>query len=82
MNTISQWQIYSPIPFTEYNPDVTKWAGYTNKRSPTELDINRNVGRYEDSYYDAISFYVKDYSTSESDLNDETLKSLSHILQI
>lgn len=56
MNTISNWQIYSPIPFVEFHPNL---AYYDSKN--TGFDLNRNHGRYDDLNYDSISFYTKDY---------------------
>ena len=64
MNTISQWQIFSPIPFVEYNPDVARPGNVAKKIR--DFDINHNAGKYDDANYDSISFYVKDYLTSKA----------------
>lgn len=58
MNTIIQWQVFSPIPFSEYNPDI---AYSTSKARENELDINRNFGRYDEYNFNHVSFYAKDY---------------------
>ncbi|KAK7789799.1 hypothetical protein R5R35_012982 [Gryllus longicercus] len=60
MNTILNWQVFSPIPFTEFHPDVV----YTNTfvQPPTFLDINKNYGHYDSNQKDYIAFYAKDYS--------------------
>lgn len=63
MNTISQWQIYSPIPFVEYNPDVAQTENL--KQPPADIDVNRNAGRYDELNFESISFYVKDYMASK-----------------
>ncbi|XP_048514629.1 chondroitin sulfate glucuronyltransferase isoform X2 [Athalia rosae] len=61
MNTISQWQIFSAIPFSEYHPDIV----YTlAKPRDNELDINRNYGRYDEYNFNHIAFYAKDYTTT------------------
>lgn len=57
MNTISQWQIFSPIPFVEFQPNIT----YFNKKNNVKIDVNRKNGRYDHLNYESISFYVKDY---------------------
>lgn len=62
MNTISQKQIFSPIPFVEYHPDIA--YADANFQRP-ELDVNRNYGRYDDYNVNSLGFYVKDYVTSE-----------------
>lgn len=59
MNTINQYQIFSPIPFVEFHPDVA----HMNDIKRVETDINRNHGRYDEHNYNSIAFYVKDYNT-------------------
>ncbi|KAK2581524.1 hypothetical protein KPH14_005183 [Odynerus spinipes] len=57
MNTISQYQVFSPIPFVAYHPDII----YTDDSKHLEVDINHNYGRYDEYDYNNIAFYVKDY---------------------
>lgn len=57
MNTISQWQVFSPIPFVEFQPNIA----YSDDTKNSGIDINRNNGRYDNLNYESISFYVKDY---------------------
>lgn len=52
MNTIANFQIFSPIPFRQYNPNVTQ----TNK-----FEVNKNSGHFDPEEYSYISFYGKDY---------------------
>ncbi|XP_063985772.1 chondroitin sulfate synthase 2 [Diachasmimorpha longicaudata] len=81
MNTIMQSQIFSPIPFTEYHPDI---AYPDNAQRPPEVDINRNYGSYDLHNFETISFYIKDYLTvrksSEKDIpmvrNDKDIISI------
>ncbi|XP_063219293.1 chondroitin sulfate synthase 2 isoform X2 [Bacillus rossius redtenbacheri] len=61
MNTILQRQVFSPIPFTEFNPDVTYTFIPSRSR---ESDINKNYGHYDVHATRHISFYIKDYVTS------------------
>lgn len=60
MNTINQYQIFSPIPFVAYHPDII----YTDDNKHIEVDINHNYGRYDEYNYNNIAFYVKDYIAS------------------
>lgn len=58
MNTILQWQVFSPIPFAEMNPSIV----YNSELPrPSELDINKNYGHFDGFNSKHISFYVKDY---------------------
>ncbi|CAG5092026.1 Similar to CHPF: Chondroitin sulfate synthase 2 (Homo sapiens) [Cotesia congregata] len=58
MNTINQWQVFSPIPFVEYNPNLYQ----TDQKS--NFDLNHNHGYYDKLNYQSISFYVKDYRSA------------------
>lgn len=62
MNTISQWQVFSPIPFVQYNPDIIKY--HENSKS-IDFDILHNHGRYDKHNFDSVSFYAKDYMTGK-----------------
>ncbi|XP_044260141.1 chondroitin sulfate synthase 2 [Tribolium madens] len=52
MNTIANFQIFSPIPFKQYDPKVSQVA---------TLDINKNSGHFDRDDYKYVSFYGKDY---------------------
>lgn len=54
MNTIQGYQVYSPIPFSEYSPNITQ-------RTSATIDINKNMGHFNIYNNEHISFYVKDY---------------------
>ncbi|XP_014474945.1 PREDICTED: chondroitin sulfate synthase 2 [Dinoponera quadriceps] len=58
MNTISRYQIFSPIPFIEYHPDII----YTDEVAHDEVDVNSNYGKYDEQNYNNIAFYIKDYN--------------------
>ncbi|KOC62206.1 Chondroitin sulfate synthase 2 [Habropoda laboriosa] len=58
MNTINQYQVFSPIPFVEYHSDVV----HMNDVKQVETDINRNHGRYDEYNYNNIAFYARDYN--------------------
>lgn len=57
INTIAGWQLYSPIPFAEYNPNVT----VTSVKKPGVLDVSTNQGFYNSHDTLHISFYISDY---------------------
>ncbi|KAF2882280.1 hypothetical protein ILUMI_23900 [Ignelater luminosus] len=52
MNTIANFQIFSPIPFRQYNPKVTQI---------NTLEVNKNAGHFDRQNYKYVSFYGKDY---------------------
>lgn len=52
MNTIVNVQIFSPIPFRQYNPKITQ----INK-----LEVNKNVGHFDREEFKYVSFYSRDY---------------------
>ncbi len=58
MNTILGWQIFSPIPFSEFNPAVY------GEQQPF-LDVNRKCGRFDSYNNEHLSFYAKDYLVGE-----------------
>lgn len=62
MNTISQWQVFSPIPFVQYHPDI---INYNENTKNTDFDILHNHGRYDTYNFDSVSFYAKDYVTGK-----------------
>ncbi len=57
INTISGWQLFSPIPFAEYNPDVS----FPGLPKNEVLNISTNQGLYDIHDTQHISFYVADY---------------------
>jgi len=57
INTISGWQLFSAIPFSEYNPDVS----FPSLPRNQALNISTNQGFYNDNDSHHISFYLADY---------------------
>jgi len=51
-------QVFSPIPFQEYNPDIVY---NSDLPEPEQMDINKNYGHYDSMNTDLISFYATDY---------------------
>lgn len=56
MNTIQNYQIFCPIPFRQYDPNVTKL---------TNFEVNKNSGHFDREEYKYIAFYSKDYVSSK-----------------
>ncbi|XP_060532804.1 chondroitin sulfate glucuronyltransferase [Cylas formicarius] len=52
MNTIENYQIFSPIPFRQYNPKVSLTVN---------MDVSKNSGHFDREEYKYISFYGRDY---------------------
>lgn len=65
INTISGWQLYSPIPFAEYNPQVVHFPADPPKVLPA-LNITTNQGIYDSHDTSHISFYAADYLNGKS----------------
>ncbi len=57
MNTIMGWQAFFPIGFWQYKPNLI----YDEKPYPTTIEINRNVGHFDEYNYEHASFYNGDY---------------------
>ncbi|KAJ8928906.1 hypothetical protein NQ314_018477, partial [Rhamnusium bicolor] len=55
MNTILNFQIFSPIPFRQYNPRISQYK---------DLELNKNAGHFDREEYQFISFYGRDYVTA------------------
>lgn len=60
MNTIMEWQIFSALPFSEFDPYLMMYP------KQTTLDINKHYGHFDPFNYDHLSFYAKDYVISKN----------------
>ncbi|XP_071454752.1 chondroitin sulfate synthase 2 [Hetaerina americana] len=70
MNTILGWQVFSPIPFAEYHPEVV-YTGPDLINRPVELDVNKSYGHFDSFDVEHLSFYAKDYLTARKKIEDE-----------
>lgn len=79
MNTILGWQIFSPIPFTEYSPSFI-----TDPQCSATLDIRKQCGHYDSLNVDHLSFYVKDYFSTRKQIERQIplVRADSHIRDI
>lgn len=57
MNTIKGWQVFFPIGFWSYKPNLI----YDQHPYPTKIEISSKSGRYDTRQYVHASFYVEDY---------------------
>jgi chondroitin polymerizing factor/chondroitin polymerizing factor 2 len=62
MNTILGWQVFNPIPFSEYHPDIVYRSTSTR---PKELDIDKTYGHYDTREFSHIAFHARDYTTGD-----------------
>ncbi|XP_071487454.1 chondroitin sulfate synthase 2-like [Diadema antillarum] len=60
MNTIAGWQVFFPIPFAQFDPEII----YAESPNPGTIDISKQVGRFDDSSYEHAAFYNSDYKTA------------------
>ena len=56
MSTMQGVQVFSPVPFSQYHPDVIE-----DLHTYEKLDVNRNTGHFDPYNTEHISFYVSDY---------------------
>ena len=57
MNSISKWQVFFPIAFYQYKPNLI----YEEKPYPTEIEIHAKSGHFDANSYTHASFYNSDY---------------------
>ncbi|XP_051881966.1 chondroitin sulfate synthase 2 [Pristis pectinata] len=78
MNTISQWQVFFPIHFQEYEPEVA----YRDRPRPLTVDLLKDAGHFDRDSFEAACFYNADYMAARSKVsaaaldNEELLESL------
>ena len=58
LNTVKGHQVFFPIPFNEYTPNIV----YSIRPYPDEIEINKNYGYFNIYSYEFVSFYNSDYS--------------------
>ncbi|XP_028292702.1 chondroitin sulfate synthase 2 isoform X2 [Gouania willdenowi] len=78
MNSINNWQVFFPIHFQEYNPDVA----FHNQPHPTEADLLKTNGLFNRHSFEEACFYNSDYMTTRNQMvadvqeNEEILENL------
>lgn len=70
MNSISNWQVFFPIHFQDFNPDIA----YQGQKPPDTIDLVRDAGHFDRNVFDEACFYNSDYMATRtqmaSDLQD------------
>ena len=64
MNTIVGWQVFFPIGFWTYKPNLV----YSEKPYPTTIEVSPSSGHFDTMIYDHASFYNSDYMKARKDM--------------
>ncbi|XP_046902415.1 chondroitin sulfate synthase 2 isoform X1 [Hypomesus transpacificus] len=78
MNSINNWQVFFPIHFQDYNPDLA----YHNMQPPATIDLVKDAGLFDRSSFEEACFYNSDYMTTRTHMaadvqeNEEILETL------
>ncbi|GJQ81937.1 hypothetical protein Trydic_g20404 [Trypoxylus dichotomus] len=60
MNTISEFQIFNPIPFRQYNPEIS---------GVETFEVHKDCGHFDREEYKYLSFYGRDYVKARKDFS-------------
>ncbi|XP_041118027.1 chondroitin sulfate synthase 2-like [Polyodon spathula] len=78
MNTINNWQVFFPVHFQDYNPDIA----YHNQQPPPTIDLIKDAGHFDRDVFDEACFYNSDYMAARTKMfadvqeNEEILEAL------
>ncbi|KAG8000756.1 Chondroitin sulfate synthase 2 [Nibea albiflora] len=78
MNSINNWQVFFPIHFQDYKPDVA----YHNQQRPVTTDLVKDAGHFDRRSFDEACFYNSDYMATRTRMvadvqeNEEILETL------
>lgn len=78
MNSINNWQVFFPIHFQDFNPDVA----YHNQQQPATVDLIRDAGHFDRRSFEEACFYNSDYMATRTRMvadvqeNEEILETL------
>ncbi|XP_056145765.1 chondroitin sulfate synthase 2 [Lampris incognitus] len=78
MNSINNWQVFFPIHFQDYNPEVA----YQNQPPPATVDLVKDAGHFDRSSFEEACFYNSDYMATRTRMssdvqeNEEILETL------
>ncbi|XP_035030697.1 chondroitin sulfate synthase 2 [Hippoglossus stenolepis] len=62
MNSINNWQVFFPIHFQDYNPDVA----YHNQPHPATVDLIKDAGHFDRLSFEESCFYNSDYMSTRT----------------
>ncbi|XP_071803278.1 chondroitin sulfate synthase 2-like [Asterias amurensis] len=66
MNTISGWQVFFPIPFSQYDPKII----YKELPNPNRIDITKAIGHFDTYLFEHASFYNSDYMSARKNWDE------------
>lgn len=78
MNSINNWQVFFPVHFQDYHPDIA----YHNQQRPATVDLLRENGRFDRLSFEEACFYNADYMATRTRMmadvqeNEELLETL------
>lgn len=78
MNSINNWQVFFPVHFQDYNPDLA----YPNMQPPASIDLVKEAGHFDLSSFEEACFYNSDYMATRTRMaadvqeNEEILETL------
>ncbi|KAM6934467.1 chondroitin sulfate synthase 2 [Xenentodon cancila] len=70
MNSINNWQVFFPIHFQEYNPDVA----YHNQQQPGTVELIKDAGHFDRMSFNEACFYNSDYMATRSRMVPDVLE--------
>ncbi|XP_014028530.1 chondroitin sulfate synthase 2 [Salmo salar] len=62
MNSINNWQVFFPIHFQDYNPDIA----FHNQEPPPTLDLVKDAGHFDRNSFEEACFYNSDYMVTRT----------------
>lgn len=62
MNSINNWQVFFPVHFQDYNPDLA----YPHTQPPASIDLVKEAGHFDLSSFDEACFYNSDYMSTRT----------------
>lgn len=62
MNSINNWQVFFPVHFQDFNPDVA----YHNQQHPAAVDLVKEAGHFDRGSFEEACFYNTDYMAARS----------------
>ncbi|KAL6100611.1 chpf [Pungitius sinensis] len=62
MNSINNWQVFFPVHFQDFNPDVA----YRHQQRPAAADLVKEAGRFDRASFEEACFYNTDYMAARS----------------
>ncbi|KAG5283296.1 hypothetical protein AALO_G00040520 [Alosa alosa] len=78
MNSISNWQVFFPIHFQDFNPDIA----YHGQDRPVTIDLVRDAGHFDRNAFAEACFYNSDYMATRTHMaadlqeNEDLLETL------